>query len=275
LARHGGMDGYVAAKRRIFQGMERRGTAIVAVDDDHTRAIAADLARAGVTVVPVSAEGPCDGAHVIDGVLHDGRNGPVIDLTGIPALPGRHNWQNAAAAYAATRAAGADPAMILEGLRSFPGLAHRQQLVAEHEGVRFVNDSKATNADAAAKALVCYDPIYWILGGRAKEGGLDGLEPLMPRVRHAYLIGEATEDFAAWLGRNGVPFSRCGTLDRAVAAAAAQARAEAQAGACVLLSPACASWDQFASFEQRGAAFADLVRSDRVHQEAVPAGGAA
>ena len=124
---------------------------------------------------------------------------------------------------------------------------------------RYVNDSKATNADAAAKALVCYDNIYWIIGGRAKEGGLAGLEPFYPRIRHAYLIGEAAPAFAQQLGR-AVPFTQCGTLDKAVAAAHALAQREKLGGGVVLLSPACASWDQYRSFEIRGDHFRDLVR---------------
>ena len=115
---------------------------------------------------------------------------------------------------------------ILEGLRTFPGLAHRQQLVADRDGIRFVNDSKATNADAASKALVCYDPIYWIIGGQPKEGGLDGLEPFMPRIRHAFVIGQASEQFATWLNAHGVPYTLCGDLETAVPAATTLARAE-------------------------------------------------
>ena len=126
--------------------------------------------------------------------------------------------------------------------------------------MRFVNDSKATNADATAKALATYEPIYWILGGQAKETGLDGLEGYLPRVRRAFLIGEATDRFAQWLEARGVGFDRCGTLDKAVQAAAEAAFADRLNGATVLLSPACASWDQFASFEKRGEAFIDVVK---------------
>ena len=169
----------------------------------------------------------------------------------------------------------AELAVVLDGgeLLGVPGLAaavrlaHRQQMVADRDGIRFVNDSKATNADAAAKALVCYDPIYWIIGGQPKEGGLDGLEPFMPRIRHAFLIGQATEQFAAWLDRHGVAYTRCGTLEAAVPAAAAMARDEVLPGATVLLSPACASWDQFRSFEHRGEVFAALVNDFLVKKE--------
>lgn len=268
LDRHGGMDGYVAAKRRIFQHPKRSHTAIVGVDDPHCRAVFDEMEHTvPCAVVPVSAERPTKGIYVLDGKLFDGGTEPVIDLSGIPALPGRHNWQNAAAAFAAARACSVPLDTILEGLRSFPGLAHRQQLVADRDGIRFVNDSKATNADAAAKALVCYDPIYWIIGGQPKEGGLDGLEAFLPRIRRAFLIGQAMEQFAAWLDARGVAYTRCGTLEAAVPAAAAEARAEALPGATVLLSPACASWDQFRSFEHRGEVFAALVNDLLVKKE--------
>src|SRR6185369_3318673 len=142
--------------------------------------------------------------------------------------------------------------------KSYPGLAHRQELIATINGVRFVNDSKATNADATAKALVCYDNIYWIIGGRAKVGGLNGLESFYPRIRHAYLIGEAAPAFARHLG-NAVKWTQCGTLDKAVATANALAQHDKMKGAAILLSPACASWDQYPNFEARGEHFRELV----------------
>ena len=185
---------------------------------------------------------------------------PILDLKTIATLPGSHNWQNAAAAYIAAKAMGLDRGAIVAGLKSYPGLAHRQELIATIDGVRYVNDSKATNADAAAKALVCYDPIYWIIGGRAKEGGLAGLDQFYPRVRHAYLIGECANDFAKHL-RGKLPFTQCGTLDKAVAAASTDARKERRPGATVLLSPACASWDQYPNFEARGDHFRALVQA--------------
>jgi UDP-N-acetylmuramoylalanine--D-glutamate ligase len=239
--------------------------AVIGNDDAPCRQLRQALeARDDVSVIPVSAERKVPGGvYVKHGVLIDdteSKAAEVIDLRLCPALPGRHNWQNAAAAFAATRAVGVHPALIARGLVSFPGLAHRQQRIADCAGVTFVNDSKATNADAAGKALACYHDIYWILGGKAKEGGLDGLEPLMGRIRHAFLIGAATESFAAWLDGK-VGFTRCGTLEVAVQSAAALAFAEHRPGACVLLSPACASFDQFTDFEARGAAFAEVVRA--------------
>ena len=272
LDRHGGMDGYVAAKTLIFNRQTKPRTAVIGIDDAHCRAIYEALRAAGDQHVrPISAQTTAPGGvYAEDGWLIDdteGRAERVADLAGFPTLLGRHNWQNAAAAYAACKAAGVPPEAIVAAMKTFPGLAHRQQLVRSIGGVRFVNDSKATNADAAEKALLTFDPIYWIVGGRAKETGLDGLEAHMGRVRHAFLIGEATEPFAAWLAARNVPHTRCGTLDVAVAKAAELALAETRAGACVLLSPACASWDQFPNFEVRGEEFARLV-------EALPGDGA-
>jgi len=175
----------------------------------------------------------------------------------VPLLPGRHNWQNAAAAYAATRALGLARADIVAGIASFPGLKHRQEPVATISGVRFVNDSKATNADATSKALACYESVYWIAGGVPKEGGIRDLTPFFPRIRRAFLIGQAAPDFAATLG-GAVPHEIDVTLDKAVAAAFAAAKAER---GIVLLSPACASFDQFTDFEARGEAFRALVAS--------------
>lgn len=252
LARHGGMDGYVAAKRNLL--MQTGGTAIVGIDDAPSRALCEDF-----RAVPISAVQSLDhGVSAADGVLaQDGRK--VCDLNDIKTLPGRHNWQNAAAAFALCRAVGLSEQAIVAGLQTYPGLAHRQELVAVANGILYVNDSKATNADATEKALVCYDRIYWILGGQAKEGGIAPLAPHFSRIAHAFLIGEAAQDFAAILENGKVPHQHCGVLDVALRAAHDLAQAEAIAGSAVLLSPACASWDQFKSFEHRGDCFRDGV----------------
>jgi UDP-N-acetylmuramoylalanine--D-glutamate ligase len=265
LDRHGGMEGYIAAKQRIFDRQRASQTAVVGVDDEHCRVVHAQLAGAKQqSVTPISAEGRIKGGvYADDGWLVDERGGRterVVELSEAPNLPGKHNWQNAAAAFAACAAAGVATPQIVAGLKSYPGLAHRQELIAAMGGVRYINDSKATNAAAAAKALACYEPIYWILGGRAKETGLDGLEPFHPRIAHAFLIGEAIDRFAAALeGR--VAFTKYGTLAAAVSAAHAMAQAERRPGAVVLLSPACASFDQFANFEERGEVFRKLVEA--------------
>lgn len=265
LDRHGGMDGYVAAKRRIFHRQVKPRSAVVGVDDPIARGIYDSLkAKDEQTVLPISGEGRVSGGIYVDaGRLIDDSAGQaiaLIDLGAVATLPGRHNWQNAAAAYGAVKMAGVAPPVIAACINSYPGLAHRQELVASIEGVRFVNDSKATNADAAQRALVCYDAIYWIAGGRAKEGGIATLAPHFARIVHAYLIGEAAEDFARTLDGK-VPYTRRGDLAHALAAAAARARADRRPGAVVLLSPACASFDQFANFEARGEAFRTLVEA--------------
>jgi UDP-N-acetylmuramoylalanine--D-glutamate ligase len=182
----------------------------------------------------------------------------VVNLSDIASLTGRHNWQNAAFAYAACKLFGLSLREIEKGLRTFPGLRHRLQLVATIHGVRFINDSKATNADATSHALAPFNNIYWILGGKPKEGGIASLEAFAPNIAHAFLIGEAEEAFSKTLtGR--VAYTRSGTLARAFEAAAEKAFEEKKPGAVVLLSPACASFDQWKSFEERGDAFCTLA----------------
>jgi UDP-N-acetylmuramoylalanine--D-glutamate ligase len=263
LDRHGGMDGYVAAKRQIFHHQAKPRTAVIGVDDDYSRQIHADLASKGdQIVIPISATQPIDGGvYAADGILYDAIGGKpvrIADLQPIPTLPGAHNWQNAAAAYAACRALGVDAEVVAAALATYPGLPHRQELAAVVDGVPFVNDSKATNADAAAKALACYDAIYWIAGGLPKEGGIAPLASFFPRIRRAYLIGQAASDFARTLGST-VPHEITTTLTAAVAAAHRDARQDKVSGAVVLLSPACASFDQFPNFEARGDAFRQLA----------------
>jgi UDP-N-acetylmuramoylalanine--D-glutamate ligase len=263
LDRHGGMDGYVAAKQRLFRGQAARHTAVVGVDDDICRGICTALVNANrQRVIPISGNRAVErGVYVANGMLVDDLDAtarPVLSMTEAPRLPGTHNSQNAAAAYAAARALGCEPDAIVRAILTFPGLAHRQELIATIDGIRYVNDSKATNADAAEKALICYDDIYWIAGGRAKEDGIDALAPLFPRIRHAFLIGEAADRFARTLdGR--VAHETSGMLDAAVAAARHAALNDRQRGAVVLLSPACASFDQFRDFEDRGDHFRRLV----------------
>ena len=262
LDRHGGMAGYVAAKRRLFNNQGADDAAIIGVDSAPTRAIAEALASEGRRNLVRIAVGHAveGGVYAIDGVLHDAQDGFALDLRPILSLPGAHNWQNACAAYAACRALGLKREEIVAGLRSYPGLAHRQERVAEINGIAYVNDSKATNADAAEKALSSYDTIYWIAGGRAKEGGIAALESHFPRIVYAFLIGEAAPAFGATL-QGKVPFSQCATLQRALDAAHALAQREKKQGAVVLLSPACASFDQWPSFEARGDAFRAQARA--------------
>ncbi len=249
LDRHGTMAGYIAAKRHIF---DRYGTAVVGIDDPDSAAIARDIGAQ-----TISGSSPAD-VWCKAGVLTD-RDGALLAMAEAPALPGAHNAQNAAAAAAVTRALGVDRSEIAAGIRSFPGLPHRQQRVATQDGVPWINDSKATNADAAARALMCYDRIIWIAGGQAKAGGIEPLRGLMGRVQHAVLIGQDAPMLAGTLDAAGVAYTQAGTLDRAVPIARDLARRH-HADA-VLLSPACASFDQFTGFEARGDHFADLARA--------------
>jgi UDP-N-acetylmuramoylalanine--D-glutamate ligase len=264
LDRHGGMDGYIAAKERIFAGQAGPQAAIVGIDSDPSRDIAERLAAKGHPhLIPISVGvETAGGVSVVGGWLIDDLDGDAtreIDLKTIQRLPGAHNWQNAAAAWAVARVSGVDKPTIVDALKSFPGLVHRQQLVRTIGKVTFVDDSKATNVDAAEKALSSYDRIYWIAGGRAKEGGLTGLEPFMSRVVHTFLVGESADDFAAWL-YGKTPTTIVGTIDRAVEAANAMAQADPKGGV-ILLSPACASFDQFPNFEVRGRFFVAAVEA--------------
>ncbi len=261
IDRHGDFDHYAAVKKRIFHRQTSPRTAVVCVDDQPCREIYEDLVATGdQRVIPVAVgRSVAGGVYVIDGTLYDDTDGgavALIDLTDIDSLPGVHNWQNAAAAFAAARANKVDAVAASACLRGFPGLAHRMEPVAEIDGVAFVNDSKATNAASAARALACYETIYWIAGGRPKAGGIAELASYFPRIKHAFLIGEAAADFARSLG-DDVAHSQCGDLEAAVEQAAAMA--QGREGAVVLLSPACASFDQFADFEARGDAFRRLV----------------
>ncbi|MEQ8699967.1 MAG: UDP-N-acetylmuramoyl-L-alanine--D-glutamate ligase [Bauldia litoralis] len=265
LDRHGGLDGYVAAKRRIFANQGPADAAIVGIDDPRSAAVADALEADGnQTVVRITADAPpaggvgAEGTMLVD-ALEGGAPAPVVDLAGIASLPGAHNRQNAAAAYAICRHLGVDRERIAEAIVSFPGLAHRQEPVRRLGDVLFVNDSKATNEDAAARALSSYDRIYWIAGGRAKDGGYEALRPFLSRIVHAFLIGEAAGSIAEFLG-GAVPSTDCGTLDRAVADAWQRARTDDREGEkVVLLAPACASFDQFPNFAARGNAFTALV----------------
>lgn len=263
LDRHGSMDGYQAAKMRIFQNQTSKDTAVIGFDDLYSQSIAIGLsARGPQQVVQISSTYTLGrGISSVDGRLYDNHSSKaelVGKLTDCPALIGRHNYQNAAAAYAACRALNLDPATIMAGLKSFPGLPHRMEAVGEIEGIRFINDSKATNAQAAEQALRAFRNIFWIAGGVPKSDGIVPLAPLFANVSKAYLIGHAEDVFSATLSGK-VPVQRCGTLERAVEAALRDAKAAGTPDAVVMLSPACASFDQFKDFEHRGDVFRSLV----------------
>ena len=263
LDRHGTMAAYVDAKRQIFRP-GRLGTAVIGIDDPISRVVHESLReRAQLQVVPVTvAARSRRGVSVAKGILHE--NGKAVcDLSQAAALPGTHNWQNAAAAFAAARACGLPPDRLAQALLDFPGLPHRMEKIGSVGGIPVINDSKATNAEAAARAIACFENVYWIAGGRPKEGGIDAIAPVFPHIAHVFLIGEAEERFAATL-EGQLPVTRCGTLDRAVAAALDAACQNGREGTVVLFSPACASFDQFSDFEQRGDRFRALVPVDRV-----------
>ena len=265
LDRHGTMQQYAAVKARLVAGADRP---VISIDDDWSYDICDRLRladRGWVDMVSVNGR-VSSGWYAEAGFLNSrapwaGIFGPYANLSGIGALRGAHNAQNALAASIACLIVGVTPEQIQLGLRSFPGLAHRMEQVGRIGNVLFINDSKATNADSAEKALASFDrDIHWIIGGVMKEGGIEPLAALFPRIAKAYLIGEASDTFAATLDGK-VACQRCGTLDAAVAAAAHDAKASAGAEPVVLLSPACASYDQYKSFEHRGDHFRALVRA--------------
>ncbi len=255
LDRHGDLARYAAVKERLVANSE---VALVGVDDEPCREIHARLkARVGAprTIAVSGKESPLADVWVSDHrVMARGEAGPVADLAPARALRGAHNGQNAAFAYAAARALAVEREQIARAFATFPGLAHRMEEVGRFGRALFINDSKATNADAAEKALMSFRDIHWILGGRPKAGGVEPLRPLFPRVAKAYLIGEAVDEFARTLA-GAVPFERSGTLSAAIEAAAEDAARSRANEPVVLLSPACASFDQFANFEARGDAF--------------------
>ena len=259
LDRHGTIEHYAEVKARIFDRLGAGDTAVIGVDDP----ISADIAdRLPGIPKRISVLGPVrNGIYAHDGALIEVEGGealPPISLAGIGSLRGQHNAQNAAAAFALCRAVGLSREDIAAGLATFPGLAHRMEQVGYLGRVLFINDSKATNADAAAKALASFDSIYWIAGGLAKAGGLAGLEQFYPKIRRAYFVGDAAAEFSRFVG-DALPNQISGTLSAAVAAAARDAEASSDAEPVVLLSPACASFDQFLNFEVRGNAFRTAV----------------
>jgi UDP-N-acetylmuramoylalanine--D-glutamate ligase len=285
LDRHGGMEGYVAAKVRLFQQMSPEKVALIGVDDDWGWKTVNALNDRKLRVSTITTRTPpefitpgggvpvaeldtrlADQVAAFDAgrfIIVDATGGKLVadgvaitDLAPARSLPGRHNAQNAAFAYAAARAVGVSHEAAVEGLMTFPGLAHRMETVGHLGAVRFVNDSKATNADAARQALMSYPTSFWIAGGKAKDGGIEDLRDVFPRITKAYLIGEAAEAFAATLG--STPHVIAHDMATAVALAAEDA-AKAGGDPVVLLSPACASFDQFPDFEARGEAFRAAV----------------
>jgi UDP-N-acetylmuramoylalanine--D-glutamate ligase len=262
LERHGGMDGYIAAKKLIYRNATSQDILIMSVDDLPCLTIYEALKASNkVKLLPISTcKVLTEGIYVKEGILYE-ESRPILNLKNFTRLRGQHNWQNIAAAYGALRSVGLEAEIIAQGIATFPGLSHRQQEVGHYRNVTFINDSKATNAEATAKALACYkgSPLYCLLGGRAKEGGITSLKPYFPNLEHAFLYGEATSSFLLTL-EGEVPCTVCETLEEATEKAAKLAFKDQKQEAVVLLSPACASFDQFADFEERGEAFGRYVQ---------------
>jgi len=262
ISHHGNMANYISAKTNIIQ-TDKQQSLIIGTDEKEAKEILESVKNTcpNLNITEISSND-----HVKNGIkisknkfklIEDNK---VIDLSFCKTLKGLHNTQNAAAAFAVCKTLNISTKQIEKSLRSFSGLNHRQQLVATLNGVQFINDSKATNANATAKALITYNNIYWIIGGRAKETGLDGLEELLDNVKHAFIVGECEDEFAKWC-EGKISFTRCKTLDKAVTKSANMAFENKISNSSVLLSPACASFDQFDSFEHRGETFVQLVHS--------------
>lgn len=264
LDRHGTMAQYAAIKERLVATADR---AVIGIDDDDCRAIAdrrrqargADTLDAFSVLRTVPGGWSAADTQLICDADIAGLSGAFADVANIGTLRGRHNAQNALAASVVALRLGITADELRRALPTYPGLPHRMEQVGRAGAAIFINDSKATNADSTEKALAAFPrDIYWILGGKPKAGGITALSGYFPRIAKAYLIGQAADEFAETLG-TAVPFERCGTLDVAVAAAARDAAASSGAEPVVLLSPACASYDQFKSFEHRGNVFRELV----------------
>lgn len=266
LDRHGTLEDYGLAKQAVFANQTKDDAVIIGVDDEYGKALCTQLkVRNGRNIIPISARRAVGhGVSVLGGKLFSNlskKSVEVCDLRKAAALEGRHNWQNAAAAFAAVNSLGLGPKEIGLAILSFPGLAHRMESLGTLRNVRFVNDSKATNADAARQALASYNDIFWIAGGVPKEGGIEPLKDLFPNVRQAYLIGDAAKDFSATLKAVGTPHQDKKTLEMALLCATKDALESGVKNPIVLLSPACASFDQFKNFEVRGDAFRAQVQN--------------
>ena len=257
LDRYDGMNGYIASKKRLFEMQDSSKISILGVDDPNTQELFNDLLNRGRDVIPISLQHHLDnGVYVDDGILYDSRNTTPVRIVDLKhgKLLGKHNWQNAAAAYVISTEFGCDSKLVSEALLEYSGLPHRLEKIAEISGVKFINDSKATNLNAAANALAIYKNIYWIAGGKSKEEDLNSIAHLFVNIRGAFLIGDSAEVFGRIL-YGTVPITYCENLDNAVTNAFNAAKESGLTEPVVLLSPACASFDQFSDFEERGDVF--------------------
>lgn len=271
IDRHGTMENYCLVKQKIT-GISKKddyNIAVICTDDTHTKKIYDRTVELGLRkAIEVSTCKKVEnGVFAQNNIIHNTMDGKHIQYEGIEklqSLKGVHNQQNVVSAFAAVKSCGVSDNEIWAAIQSFPGLKHRQYLVRTINGVTYVNDSKATNAAASAVALGCRNNVYWIVGGRKKKNGLDGLESFFPNIKHAFLIGESTEDFATWFDKYGMDYTRCHTLEKALNEAhemAQKNRGQPGGAGTVLLSPACASFDQFDSFEHRGDIFEEYVNA--------------
>jgi UDP-N-acetylmuramoylalanine--D-glutamate ligase len=259
LDRHGTMEHYADVKEKLVAGVVRDGIAIVGIDDAYSKSIAGRAQKRGLKTCQISVKQKLPEGIWLDGTRLMEKGHSLIDLASCPNLRGAHNAQNAAAAFAAARFCNVAEDKIAAAMQSFPGLEHRMQRIGLIGNALLVNDSKATNAAAAGKALASYDNIYWIAGGRPKTDGIASLKPFFPMIRHAYLIGEAAGEFAKTL-EGQVPVTKAKTLDRAVELSAKDTQAALEPNPVILFSPACASFDQFKNFEERGIAFCQAAK---------------
>ena len=269
LDRHGDMDGYLEAKLKMFDGCDDTSTAIVIIDDDYTKMAYEKLNRQGIKTIPISAtEKYAGGIYMDDDMMVDDRQGQasvICNMNDMENLVGQHNRQNMMAVYACLTLQGIDKDNIIPAFKTFTALAHRQQFITALNGVRFINDSKATNIESAIRGITSYDNVYWIAGGEGKQSSYEKMTPSLNHISKGYFIGEAENDLAEFFDKTNTPYERCGTLDIAVQKSYYDAvhsdGVRSGENAVVLLSPACASWDQFNSFEQRGDMFAQYVKS--------------
>jgi UDP-N-acetylmuramoylalanine--D-glutamate ligase len=264
LDRHGGMDGYIAAKKRIFNNQSNNDVAIINIDNLDCYKIMEELSKNDnrSKIITISTKQDAD-ISVIDGILY--YSDKSYDISDIQTLRGAHNHQNAAAAFAVAQSMGMTADDIITKMKNFGGLKHRQQFLAEINGIKFINDSKATNAESSLPALLTYKNIYWIAGGLAKEGGIESLKNNLGNVSHAFLIGQAEDEFADSL-QDIVSYTRSGNLSQAFNDALKTA-VEKNEKTVILLSPAAASMDQWKNFEERGEAFIKLVENFRLEYE--------
>ncbi|MGD9649263.1 MAG: UDP-N-acetylmuramoyl-L-alanine--D-glutamate ligase [Dongiaceae bacterium] len=264
LDRHGDMAGYLAAKAKIFKNQKAGDVAVIGVDDEHSAKFYQDLSKTSeAKIIPISVTRPVtDGIYVEEGILFDNRSAPlkrIGDIGKLPTLLGAHNWQNAAAAFAVATELGLSADQALSGLATYPGLPHRQEFIRRIGKIDFINDSKATNPDSTAKALACYSNIYLIAGGKPKKNDLAECEAYMSRIKQVFVIGQAAEMFARIFKGFNIPVTSSGALPEAVKDAFAAAQKDLKESV-VLLSPACASFDQFNNFEERGELFRRLCQ---------------